>query len=169
MICSCWTEDGRSRQIFLSQSKLFGAKRPRGKSAERKHCEKVLQAARNSIEEQIVEFRAGLNYNVRCAISGKKLTAGQYDIDHQPSFLELFDRWLEEIDLNVVDLKVKGRSASLRDFHSESLRGAWQVFHRENAKLQVVDRSLNRSAGSKGYRLKRIGNFSESGDSFIPD
>lgn len=139
--------------LFFSKTKwLSFFSKTKSKTSQRS---KIFQALRNDIDYQMQEKKDSLGYVCYCEESGDKIFAGSYDIDHEPSFLELVDKWLEKENLYLEEILISGRNSAQRKLKKRELAKSWQKFHQENANLRVVKKSLNRSLGSKGYSFHR--------------
>lgn len=137
-----------SKQKMLSL--LFPSTIVTAISKEQQHYQKVLLVLRQLIEPQIREFRqqnSGINWSI-------------FEVDHQNRpFIRLVEDWLEQESLYYIDLKLKG-PINKKYLTDTKLALAWQNYHKANAVLAVMSKSLNRSKGAEGWTgTQRLGSF----------
>lgn len=113
----------------------------------KKAVTRVQQAMRNEIHDQIAEFKAkafASGEPVRCAISGRHLTARDNNVDHyEPDFAVLVRRFARERKIDLASAEIDdGRSLGhfLRD---RRLAEEWKEYHRKHARLRMTSPEAN--------------------------
>lgn len=142
--------DGQ-RKMPLSKSKLIGELFPTKSklSPEEKHIGDVKRAARNIIEIQIKMFRDCIELPIDCPLSQKKLTNWKLiHVDHFFPFINLFNNWLEENNINPIEIKLAGPQ-NKKIFKEETLKNSWYEYHLKNAVLQCVYSKANLKKSNK--------------------
>jgi hypothetical protein len=131
------------------------------RGTEKTHNSKVSTAFRSAVDAQIVSWKAA-NYRsgLVCPVLGMPMLVGAVHVDHCPpfTFAELVKGFLEEQGLKVEDLLVEDYFDPQRRVHywrlSEPVLGAWQQYHLQNMRLQVLSveghRELERRRRDKG-------------------
>jgi len=107
------------------------------------------KAARHSIRPQIREFKiAGSvgGYAV-CAVSGKKIKVESCDVDHYPiPFADLLDMYFKISGLNPEKIGIASESVTCK-FADTRIDKDFAQWHKENARLRIVESSINQSLG----------------------
>ena len=111
----------------------------------------VRAALRKIIKPQIDDFRTTITFPCQCLISGYTLVHhGQIHIDHEPPFVELVERWLEENDLYYDEIKTKG-TKNIKTLTDEALEKSWYDYHLQHAVLRAAYKKANIKKGSGDF------------------
>lgn len=112
----------------------------------------VLAAMRAVIADQKESFRTiffSSTSEPRCPVTGEPLDMGTCHVDHEPplSFEKLTTDFIVEkkIDLEAVLLTGYGDGETKQELADESLRRAWQEYHRQYARLRILSPKANLS------------------------
>lgn len=160
-------DDGTSTDI--SHNKCITQKQIQGRplteeDIRRINYENLTKAARHAINDQIVEFREAFWQSTRphprCPVSKKIMYRGTSAVDHYgkrfADLLEAFlltdvGRTINSDDLLTSEDNVIG--VRFKDASAEKAK-SWWVYHKEHAKLRMVDKPTNSGELNKGYVLK---------------
>jgi hypothetical protein len=109
----------------------------------------VRQALRMAVDDQIKEFRNSVVYPTVCVETGGILTKrSRTHVDHyEIPFVQLVEDWLNSLDLYYSTLVLVGPPTAKR-LLDESLTKSWGEYHREFARLALVDASANMKKGA---------------------
>jgi hypothetical protein len=112
----------------------------------------TLQTLRDAISDQVIAFRNAAfdSGKVRCPVTDELLSIQNADIDHAPplTFMCLVEKWLAFRRISLRDVKL-GPSRDLQviyEFADLQLRDSWRAFHRQQAVLRALSKSVNRSS-----------------------
>ena len=102
---------------------------------------------RSLIEQQLQEHRQLYNYtNLSCSYSGIQLhNDDNTHVDHHfihRTFKELKLMFIQTYNLTENDLSNKQRK-NKRYFHNDTINDNWKTFHRQNAILQLIHKTIN--------------------------
>lgn len=167
-------EGGGSKQP-VPKAKLVESLYPTKKIAttatlEEKHFNAVKAAMRRGVEQQLKQYKSGLEYPIECHITGRRLIRGtRVDVDHiHKPFAQLSDEFVSENMMTYCDIALCG-PPSAKKFKDDILWEAWKEFHRKHARYAVVCASANRSKGAAGYAtpVELIGSFKPQEDDEI--
>ena len=147
----------RRYEIPLSKQNLLKAVFPNSykklpKNPKSAYAGKVRAALRNEIRPQILEFRQTIPWPVICPLTNKRIWTWEGgEVDHQIPLVQLADQFVEQEGLKYSEIKLMGtvNSKLLKDVE---LAARWQIYHRDNAILNLVDSQANRKKGAGGYR-----------------
>lgn len=119
------------------------------------------EACRVAVVDQVLAHKQGwfaLLPGARCSRSGVPMTYNTVEIHHDPSFADLVDRFVAEtrLDLARVVLLGHGDGESALRIADDALRAQWQAFHRQHAKMYVLDKAAHREE-TRSKQQKRIG------------
>lgn len=106
-------------------------------------------ACRNEISQDIMTFvRSNYPQGMRCPITGQRLTASEFHVDHAPpnTFAHLVYQWLtvNRYDWTAITIAGRGVDNCYRlQFADGYLRTDWRVFHHDHAHLRLVSKDAN--------------------------
>ena len=114
-----------------------------------KHKKQVKLYARTLIQEQIEEFKRGLNKIEKCWLTEAEINieTDEFNVDHVEPFWKLFYRWCNEYGTrdHLIELDERGAWAC------QTTAEAWQQFHRKKARLAVATARANKQRGGREY------------------
>lgn len=128
--------------------------------------DKVLAACRAVIQDQIEDFRSEfwkqhfdkvqkaaadgepIPKYPRCELSGKSLWSNKTHVDHVYPFVRMVDDWLASIGKSFDDIAVK-QSRKLKRLTMGEYDESWWTYHKDFAKLRLVEARANMSKGAK--------------------
>ena len=118
------------------------------------HLEMVKKAMRNSVDFQIAEYR-NINNTICVDCSNNLLFC---DVDHKKPFIELFNDFFEEYEVDIPDLKIstkrnldeiKTTKFDLDDEYTKSFYDEWTEYHYVNAILQYLCKECHKGKTNK--------------------
>lgn len=111
----------------------------------------VLEAARNSINQQILDYRSTLKFPIKCCLTGEVLLGfSQVAIDHSKPLKLLCQDFLKEKGITWKEVKLSGKK-NFKLWKDPKLRLDWYNYHLENAILQPVSKIANLKKGAKWF------------------
>lgn len=148
------------REIWLGKGAITNALFPRKKEVPEyvKNKKMALMAMRQIIEPQIIQYRRSVLRQVdgkkaggvKCAITGKPISAGSFHIDHKYPFKNIVEEWCREMRVDLENLDVYCRGTKCY-FKNTDLAESFFDYHMINATLQVLVAEENLKKGSKYY------------------
>lgn len=110
---------------------------------------KVCEALRFVVRPQLDAYRAGLQWPLRCAITGIEIThPNDLHIDHKWAFWRLLELFCIEQQISLASLGVIGNGMTLALVDRE-ISSAFEAFHLNHAQLQPTSRAANVWKGGK--------------------
>jgi hypothetical protein len=111
-------------------------------------------ACREAIHDQIEQFvRTSFEFAemVPCAITGGPVTRNSCEVDHEPPFLGLVERFLQETGIDIEKVAIGGDvDHETRDYFEDAeLRRRFADFHASNARLRITTPHANRGRRRK--------------------
>ncbi len=110
----------------------------------------LMEALRNSVTEQILDFRKNQQLPVECYLTGKQLKKwSEIDIDHKGlPFADIAEMWIALQDKPVEKIRLKGAKTN-KVLASKKELQSWCEHHKKLAHLVPTDKSANRAKGRK--------------------
>lgn len=125
------------------------------KAKKKSQREQMMAACRHAVVDQILDYKRwkfGDKFLINCDMTGRLVSKDDADIDHVIPFVQLVERFIQRFRIDVESiLFVENEFGVSVDFGDEHLKKSWQLFHQQNAVLQVAHRKENQS---KGCRLQ---------------
>jgi len=118
------------------------------------HLAMVKMAMRNSVDFQIAKYR-NINKTICVDCSNNLLFC---DVDHKKPFIELFNDFFDEYEVDIPDLKIstkknlddiKTTKFDLEDEYTKSFYDEWTKYHYENAILQYLCKKCHKEKTNK--------------------
>jgi hypothetical protein len=122
-------------------------------SPEKRHALLVRATMRRLVDQQLRNYRKTLKYPVECNKTGKLIRQGtKLHIDHvDKPFLQLADEFIAGHNMTYCDVVIYG-PPNMKSFRDKKLQSAWQLFHKQHARLAPCLPSANTSAGAGEYQ-----------------
>ncbi|MEQ8469393.1 DCL family protein [Coleofasciculus sp. E1-EBD-02] len=97
---------------------------------------KFYSACREAVKDQIIEFKQKKFSQLN--------TATAFDVDHVIPFVQIVEEFIQinKIDVTKVSYN-SAKKAGRSEFEDTVLVKAWQIFHKQKAKLQILEHSQN--------------------------
>ena len=134
-------------KVPVTVSKLFAPVKRNPSKFDPKWHHKAL---RDEVAYQLTDFKnTEISKGVdSCAECGCKLTRRQMTVDHIYPFSSILKDWLGLKELQIEEIKLKGRGNNKRLKNSD-LCSQWAEYHQDKSEFQILCRSCNSKLGNK--------------------